>query len=100
MGKVCLGRKIESVTDAGSQGISGGTVGSRRTQRETETESVVVLDDFHEMNNKEIGEKRVVDEAEARMDRLEGKLECEEEEICLIYEEDIKIESKVHDTLR
>ena len=40
------------------------------------------------------------DAAEARMDKLEGKLENEEEEVCLMFEEEAEIESKVHNTLR
>ena len=45
-------------------------------------------------------EKLVFDQAEARLDRLEGKLVEEETEVCLIFEEDARIEEKVHDTLR
>ena len=40
------------------------------------------------------------DRAEERLDRLEGSLVEEESEVCLMYEEDERIEEKVHDTLR
>ena len=50
--------------------------------------------------NKDIGEKNVFDAAEARLDKLEGKLEEDDSEVCLMFEEEAEIESKVHDTLR
>ena len=40
------------------------------------------------------------DKAEERLDRLEGKLEEKESEVCVMLEEDDKIEGKIHDTLR
>ena len=40
------------------------------------------------------------DQAEVRLDSLEGRLVEEETEICMMYEEDDRIEEKVHDTLR
>ena len=95
---MCLGRKTESAMDAENLDILGETVESRKIPRETEIESFV-MDDFYVPENKEIGEKFMFDAAEARMDKLEGKLENEEEEVCLMFEEEAEIESKVHDTL-
>ena len=45
------------------------------------------------------GEKLVVDEAERKMDKLEGAIRAEDEDVCLIYQDDTEIEGKVHDTL-
>ena len=66
-----------------------------------EGDSLVVSEGFIEDNiNKDMDEMFAVDEAEARMDKLEGCLVSnQEDEVCLLYEEDRDIESKVHDTL-
>ena len=44
-------------------------------------------------------EKLVVDEAERKMDKLEGAIRAEEEDVCLIYQDDTDLEGKVHVTL-
>ena len=40
-----------------------------------------------------------MDEAERKMDKLEGAIGTEEEDVCLIYQDDVDLESKVHDTM-
>ena len=42
-------------------------------------------------------EKLVVDEAEQKLDKLEGEIVEDSDDVCLIFEEDLQ--SKVHDTL-
>ena len=45
-------------------------------------------------------EKFVVDEAERKLDKLEGFIGRDKEDVCLIFEEDGELEFKVHNTLR
>ena len=42
----------------------------------------------------------VVNEAERKLDKLEGYIGRDEEDVCLIFEEDREMEFKVHNTLR
>ena len=46
-----------------------------------------------------VDEKLVVDEAEKRLDELEGVIVEEKEDVCLIFEEEEDLDNKVHDTL-
>ena len=46
-----------------------------------------------------VDEKLVVDEAEKKLDELEGVITEEGEDVCLIFEEGKDLENKVHDTL-
>ena len=46
-----------------------------------------------------IEEKLVVEEAEEKLDKLEGVLVEDKDDVCLMFEEEEDIESKVHDTL-
>ena len=45
-------------------------------------------------------EKLVVDEAERKLNKLEGFISRDEEDVCLIFEENGELEFEVHDTLR
>ena len=45
-------------------------------------------------------EKLLVDEVERKLDKLEGYIGRDEEDVFLIFEEDGELEFKVHDTLR
>ena len=42
----------------------------------------------------------VVDEPERKLDKLKGFISRDEEDVCLIFEEDGELEFKVHDTLK
>ena len=102
--EVCAGKRLGPATRAASRAISGKTAGR---QRETESREEEVLvqskDDFihsPDYNNKYLEDKVVFDQSEERLDKLEGKLMEDEDEICLMFEEDDKVEDKVHDTLR
>ena len=68
--------------------------GGRKDERENrlDREREKVVSEFG-------GEKLVVDEAERKMDKLEGAIRAEDEDVCLIYQDDADIEGKVHDTL-
>ena len=46
-----------------------------------------------------IEEKLVVEEAEEKLDKLEGIIAEDKDDVCLMFEEEEDIESKVHDTL-
>ena len=60
-------------------------------------------DDFIDSNDKDnkcLEDKIVFDKSEERLDKLEGKLVEEDDEVCLMFEEDREVEEKVHNTLR
>ena len=59
--------------------------------------SNVLYEKYVEINDEE---KLVVEEAERKLDKLEGFISIDEEDVCLIFEEDRELEFKVHDTLR
>ena len=44
-------------------------------------------------------ERLVVEKAEKKLDKLEGTIAEGDEDVCLIFEEEEDLESKVHDTL-
>ena len=100
----CAGRRLEPATRVGSKVTSGRIVGwPKRTGSLEEEASIPVKDDFissPEYSNKDLENKVVFDQTEERLDILEGSLIEDEAEICLMYEEDDRIEEKVHDTLR
>ena len=100
----CAGRRLEPATRVGSKAISGKIVGwPKRTGSLEEEASSPSKDDFissPEFYNKDLENKVVFDRSEERLDVLEGRLIEDEAEICLMYEEDDRIEEKVHDTLR
>ena len=73
-----------------SRGRKGGRKDDREHRLDREREKVV--SEFG-------GEKLVVDEAERKMDKLEGAIRAEDEDVCLIYQDDADIEGKVHNTL-
>ena len=102
----CAGRRLEPAMFVGNKATSRriaeypGRMGSPEKEA-----SNFSRDDFISIGpdnniNKDIEEKVVFDRAEERLDSLEGSLVEEETEICLMYEEDDRIEEKVHDTLR
>ena len=81
------------------------TVGFPREMGSREEEAFsmnerVFNSDVPKLCNKDLEEKKVFDQAEERLDKLEGRLVEKEPEVCLMHEEDEKIEGKVHDTLR
>ena len=101
----CAGRRLEPAMFVGNKAISGKIAEYPRRMGSPEKEvSVLCKDDFISISpddtNKDIEEKIVFDQAEERLNSLEGSLVEEETEICLMYEEDDRIEEKVHDTLR
>ena len=51
-------------------------------------------------SNKYLEDKVVFDQSEERFDKLEGKLMEEDNKVCFMFEEDDKVEDKVHKTLR
>ena len=79
---------------------SCGRKGERKDDRRKEGRESR-LDIEREKVSSEFGgeEKLVVDEAERKMDKLEGAIRAEEEDVCLIYQDDTDLEGKVHDTL-
>ena len=100
----CAGKRLEPATPAGNRATSGRIVGRQRETGNLEGETVVPSkDDFifsPGRSNKHLEDKVVFDQSEERLDKLEGKLIENEDEICLMFEEDDKVEDKVHDTLR
>ena len=102
----CAARRLEPAMFVGNKAISGRIAEYPRRMGSPEKEaSNCSRDDFISIGpddniNKDIEEKVVFDRAEERLDSLEGSLVEEETEICLMYEEDDRIEEKVHDTLR
>ena len=65
--------------------------------------AVFSKDDFmdsHDHSNKYLEDKVVFDQSEEKLDKLEGKLLEEDNEVCLMFEEDNEVEDKVHNTLR
>ena len=52
------------------------------------------------VDNKCLEDKIVFDKSEERLDNLEGKLVEQDDEVCLMFEEDRELEGKVHNTLR
>ena len=106
--EVCAGKRLGPATRAASRAISGKTAGRQRERKESrEEEAAESKDDFivsqhldYGRMNKDLEDKVVFDQSEERLDKLEGKLMEDEEEICLMFEEDDKVEDKVHDTLR
>ena len=100
---VCGGVRREPVTTVAKLDTSGHSVGSRK-MGSNDGDSVVesklsseILYKPVKINNEE---KLVVDEAERKLDKLEGFIGRDEEEICLIFEEDGELEFKVHNTLK
>ena len=88
----------------GKLDISGLSIESRKMESEqnfVEVElsksSDVLLKNWDEINKEE---KLVVDEAERKLDKLEGFIGRDENDVCLIFEEDRNLEFKVHDTLK
>ena len=84
------------------------TAVSRRTQRDLDqaaaSDSVEVGElskSSHNVNIVQINadEKLVVDAAEKKLEDLVGVLAEDNEEVCLMFEEDEDLENKVHDTL-
>ena len=80
----------------------------RRTTKDPEQAAVSYpvdlgesINSSHNVNSVEINvdEKLVVDEAEKKLDELEGVITEEGEDVCLIFEEEEDLENKVHDTL-
>ena len=59
--------------------------------------SIVLSEKSIKINDEE---KLVVDKAERKLDKLEGFISRDEEDMCLIFEEDGELEFKVDDTLR
>ena len=102
----CAGRKREPAMVAGNKAISGKIVecprrmGSPEKEASGSSKDDFISTGFNDIMNKDMEEKMVFDRAEVRLDSLEGSLVEEETEICLMYEEDDRIEEKVHDTLR
>ena len=46
-----------------------------------------------------LDEKLVVEDAEKKLDKLEGVIAEEIDDVCLIFDEEEDLENKVHDTL-
>ena len=103
--EVCAGERPGPATRVESRATSGKTAGrqERKTKEGSKEETVKEKKGFitsrKDIVNKDLEDKVVFDRSEERLDELEGKLE-EEEEVCLMFEEDDKVEDKVHDTLR
>ena len=59
------------------------------------------IDSSHDVNQIKINidEKLVVEEAEKKLDKLEGVIAEGNDDVCLICEEEEDLENKVHDTL-
>ena len=105
MEEKCAGRRLEPAILVGNKVTSGRIVEwPKRTGSLEEEATISTKDDFisigPDYNNKDLEEKVVFDRAEERLDSLEGSLIEDEAEICLMYEEDDRIEEKVYDTLR
>ena len=104
--RVCSGERQGLVTVAERRGTLRGTVGFLPGKTESREERVVNSDgrvfdvDVPHVCNKDLEEKKGFDQAEERLDKLEGKLVEGEPEVCVMHEEDEKIEGKIHDTLR
>ena len=102
------GERTVLATTVERRDISGRIVGSGRTTKDPEQAAVSCPEDIGEsidssqnVNLVEINvdEKLVVDEAEKKLDELEGVITEEGEDVCLIFEEEEDLENKVHDTL-
>ena len=90
--EVCAGKRLGPATRAESRATSGKTAGRQRgTKESSEEEAVRSKDDFilshGRNNNKDLEDKVVFDHSEERLDKLEGKLMEDDEEI-VEYEED------------
>ena len=102
----CAGRKREPAMVAGNKAIFGkivecpGRMGSPEKEASVSGKDDFISTEFNDAMNKDMEEKMVFDRAEVRLDSLEGSLVEKETERCLMYEEDDRIEEKVHDTLR
>ena len=80
---------------------SGGTGdGKSGAGKAGKVEGGFMYDYKMESGNKNAKEKLVFDSAEEKLDKLEGKLVEDETDVCLIYKEDVRVEEKVHNTLR
>ena len=106
MKRVCSGERQGLVTAAERRDTLRKTVGSLPGEMESREEGVTISDgrvfdmDVPHACNKYLGEKKGFDLAEERLDMLEGKLVEGEPEVCVMHEEDEKIEEKIHGTLR
>merc|ERR1712240_974117 len=91
--EVCAGEKRGPVTRVERRATSGKTAERqerKKTKEDSKKESVEGFIDSRDIvDNKDFAEKVVFDRSEDRLDELEGKLE-EEEEVCLMFEEDDK----------
>ena len=99
---VCAGVTREPATTVEKLDSLGHNVESRRMESsdvdlvvESSKSSNVLSENSVEINSEE---KLVVDEAERKLDKLEGFIGRDEEDVCLIFEEDEELEFKVHDT--
>ena len=93
----------ECVTAVGRRATSGHSAMSGKTirdleragmERELKDSSLVLYKS--EIN---IDEKLVVEDADKILDKLEGVMAEDKDDVCLIFEEEEDIENKVHDTL-
>ena len=98
-----LAKRVELATPVARKATSRRTVGRRETGSLERRAVVSGKDDFIDSpdnSNKYLEDKVVFDQSEERLDKLEGKLMEEDNEVCLMFEEDDKVEDKVHNTLR
>ena len=82
----CAGKRLEPATPAGSRDTSGRTAGWQKETGSLEGETVLSRDDFicsSDSSNKDFEDKVVFEQSEERLDKLEGKLTEDEDEVCL-----------------
>ena len=102
-GNCAGGQRLEPVIPVARRATFPKTAGRKETgslERKAVSSS---KDDFissPDLRNKCIEDKVVFDKSEERLDKLEGKLLEEDDEVCLMFEEDSEVEDKVHNTLR